>query len=253
MEKPDLGSRGPDVSILSYHGNKFVSGLFWRPLSSQRQYMKEARKLGKEEHLDIVAIRHSPTVIQAGFVSKSQGAVKGMYSLASALSGQFDGDFLACWKVDEDRYALVATLDGAIVPGQDLVTTSTRPGTGSEALYARRAAKRTGLRSRRVRFPRQGLRHRGTARAEAPAARLPPPATHLRLVRQGVDGSGPARLRGRWVANRLLPMECPPGRARQASRAPRGAEAPRRAGREERPGQAAAGPGVIAEALDAHT
>ncbi|MCT5320809.1 type 4b pilus protein PilO2, partial [Pseudomonas aeruginosa] len=123
MEKPDLGSRGPDVSILSYHGNKFVSGLFWRPLSSQRQYMKEARKLGKEEHLDIVAIRHSPTVIQAGFVSKSQGAVKGMYSLASALSGQFDGDFLACWKVDEDRYALVATLDGAIVPGQDLVTT----------------------------------------------------------------------------------------------------------------------------------
>jgi len=88
MEKPDLGSRGPDVSILSYHGNKFVSGLFWRPLSSQRQYMKEARKLGKEEHLDIVAIRHSPTVIQAGFVSKSQGAVKGMYSLASALSGQ---------------------------------------------------------------------------------------------------------------------------------------------------------------------
>ncbi|HFQ8479583.1 TPA: type 4b pilus protein PilO2, partial [Pseudomonas aeruginosa] len=123
MEKPDLGSRGPDVSILSYHGNKFVSGLFWRPLSSQRQYMKEARKLGKEEHLDIVAIRHSPTVIQAGFVSKSQGAVKGMYSLASALSGQFDGDFLACWKVEEDRYALVATLDGAIVPGQDVVTT----------------------------------------------------------------------------------------------------------------------------------
>ncbi|RTU84864.1 type 4b pilus protein PilO2, partial [Pseudomonas aeruginosa] len=122
MEKPDIGSRGPDVSILSYHGNKFVSGLFWRPLSSQRQYMKEARKLGKEEHLDIVAIRHSPTVIQAGFVSKSQGAVKGMYSLASALSGQFEGDFLACWKVDEDRYALVATLDGAIVPGQDLVT-----------------------------------------------------------------------------------------------------------------------------------
>ncbi len=62
-------------------------------------------------------------MIQAGFVSKSQGAVKGMYSLASALSGQFEGDFLACWKVDEDRYALVATLDGAIVPGQDLVTT----------------------------------------------------------------------------------------------------------------------------------
>ena len=145
MEKPDIGSRGPDVSILSYHGNKFVSGLFWRPLSSQRQYMKEARKLGKEEHLDIVAIRHSPTVIQAGFVSKSQGAVKGMYSLASALSGQFEGDFLACWKVDEDRYALVATLDGAIVPGQDLVTTFDEARDRIRKLYARRASKRAGL------------------------------------------------------------------------------------------------------------
>ena len=252
MEKPDLGSRGPDVSILSYHGNKFVSGLFWRPLSSQRQYMKEARKLGKEEHLDIVAIRHSPTVIQAGFVSKSQGAVKGMYSLASALSGQFDGDFLACWKIDEDRYALVATLDGAIVPGRMWSPPSTRPGTGSGSSLRAACCE-----THRSSFPkgsisRQGLRHRGAARAEAPAARLPPPATHLRLVRQGVDGSGPARLLGRRVANRLLPMECPPARARQTSRAPRGAEAPRRAGREERPGQAAAGPGVIAEALDAH-
>ncbi|MGA4817155.1 type 4b pilus protein PilO2 [Pseudomonas aeruginosa] len=94
---------------------------------------------------------------------RSQGYVP----LASALSGQFEGDFLACWKVDEDRYALVATLDGAIVPGQDLVTTF------DEARdRIRKPLTRGVLRNAQVfvpegsRFPRQGLRHRGTARAE---------------------------------------------------------------------------------------
>lgn len=117
MKKSDLGSRGSDVLILSYHDNKFVSGLLWWPLPNQRQHMKEVHKLGKEEHLDTVAIHHSSTVIQAGLVSRSQDAVKGIYSLAPALSGQFDSDLLACWKAEEGRYALVATSDGAIVPG----------------------------------------------------------------------------------------------------------------------------------------
>ena len=77
-----------------------------------------------------------------------------MYSLASALSGQFEGDFLACWKVDEDRYALVATLDGAIVPGQDLVTTFDEARDRIRKLSTRGVLpKRTGLRSRRIRFP----------------------------------------------------------------------------------------------------
>ena len=182
--KPDLGSRGPDVSILSYHGNKFVSGLFWRPLSSQRQYMKEARKLGKEEHLDIVAIRHSPTVIQAGFVSKSQGAVKGMYSWPRRFQASSTATSWPAGKSTRTATRWSPRSMAQLSPGRMWSPPSTRPGPGQEALYARRAAKRTGLRSRRVRFPRQGLRHRGAARAEAPAARLPPPATHLRLVRQ---------------------------------------------------------------------
>ncbi len=189
MEKPDIGSRGPDVSILSYHGNKFVSGLFWRPLSSQRQYMKEARKLGKEEHLDIVAIRHSPTVIQAGFVSKSQGAVKGMYSLASALSGQFEGDFLACWKVDEDRYALVATLDGAIVPGQDLVTTF------DEARdRIRKLSTRGVLRTHRSSFPKDSISPSRTS-------------TSRNCSRRSACGA--------TTASGNSPSACPPGSGRQ--------------------------------------
>ena len=131
MEKPDIGSRGPDVSILSYHGNKFVSGLFWRPLSSQRQYMKEARKLGKEEHLDIVAIRHSPTVIQAGFVSKSQGAVKGMYSWPRRFQASSKA---TSWPAGRSTRTATHWSPRSMVrssPARTWSLPSTKPGTGS--------------------------------------------------------------------------------------------------------------------------
>lgn len=120
LTKPDPASW---VRILNYNGRKFVTGLYWHPLSSPRQYMKEARAYGKKQRLDIVAIREAPTKIQAGFVSKKLGAVKGMYSMATALAGQFDTDFVACWKIDDDSYAIAGTSEGAIIPGGDMVTT----------------------------------------------------------------------------------------------------------------------------------
>ncbi|MDR9863440.1 type 4b pilus protein PilO2 [Pseudomonas baetica] len=116
------------VQILSYHGNSFVTGLLWHPLGSLTGYMREARQFGREEKMDIVAIRRTESIIQAGFVSRSAGAVKGMYSLASALAGQLGESWIAAWRVslDEDRYALVAVYEGAVIPGSDLV------GTGDE-------------------------------------------------------------------------------------------------------------------------
>ncbi|SDG73352.1 Pilin accessory protein (PilO) [Pseudomonas benzenivorans] len=120
ITRPDPASW---VRILTYNGRQFVTGLYWHPLSSPRQFMKEARAYGKQQALDIVAIREAPTKIQAGFVSKKLGAVKGMYSMATALAGQFDSDFVACWKIDEDCYAIAGTSEGAIIPGGDLVTT----------------------------------------------------------------------------------------------------------------------------------
>lgn len=44
-----------------------------------------------------------------------------MYFLVLVFLGQFEGDFLVCWKVDEDCYVLVVMFDGVIVFGQDLV------------------------------------------------------------------------------------------------------------------------------------
>ncbi|KTT49668.1 pilus assembly protein PilO [Pseudomonas oryzihabitans] len=119
------------VVILRYHGKSFVSGLDWHPLDSLTGYMKEAREYGRAHQMDIVAIRYAPNrqdprVIQAGFVARSAGAMKGMYSLAATLAGQLGNTWLAAWQVpgDEPRYALVAAVDGAIVAGSDLVGTA---------------------------------------------------------------------------------------------------------------------------------
>lgn len=108
------------VTIVPINGRQFVAGLFWQPLTRPRAYMKEAREIGKREGMDIVAIRHS-VIMQAGFVAKNQGVLKGMYSLAASLASQLGNSWLGVFEIDEDRFALVAVHDGAIVPGCDLI------------------------------------------------------------------------------------------------------------------------------------
>lgn len=114
---------GGETAIISINGRKFVTGLFWSPLSRARAYMAEARELGKKHDWDIVAIRRSATRIQAGFVSKNRGALKGMYSLASALAGVLGDKWIGVFEVGESRYAIVAVHDGTIVPGYDRTVT----------------------------------------------------------------------------------------------------------------------------------
>lgn len=113
-------SSGGAVRIVAVNGRKFVSGLFWQPLTSPRSYMSEARTIGKKRNWDIVAIRKAAR-IQAGFVSKNAGVMKGMYSLAAALAGQLGDSWIGAFAVGNDEYAVVAAHEGSIVPGYDVV------------------------------------------------------------------------------------------------------------------------------------
>lgn len=88
----DEVSPGSTVRIITVM-SAFVTGLFWQPLTSPRSYMSEARNIGKKRNWDIVAIRKSAR-IQAGFVSKDAGVMKGMYSLAAALAGQLGDSWI---------------------------------------------------------------------------------------------------------------------------------------------------------------
>ncbi|KAG0189381.1 hypothetical protein DFQ28_003507 [Apophysomyces sp. BC1034] len=108
------------VTITTINGKQFASGLFWQPLTRPRAYMKEAREIGKREGMDIVAIRHS-TIMQAGFVAKNQGVLKGMYSMAASLAGKLGSSWLGVFELDDGRYVFVAVNDCAIVPGCDML------------------------------------------------------------------------------------------------------------------------------------
>lgn len=76
-----------NVTIAEYNGKKFVSGLIWKTIENPRTVMKEARLYGKSNDMDIVAIRDHPEQTQAGYVKKSYGVTKDMFSLATAVTG----------------------------------------------------------------------------------------------------------------------------------------------------------------------
>ena len=107
-------------NITSVNGKQFVSGLFWQQLSSPNSFMKEARAIGAKNGWDVVAIRRGLR-IQAGFVSKKIGAIKGMYSLAAALAGQLGPFWLGAFELEDGRYAVVGVKDNSIIPGFDLI------------------------------------------------------------------------------------------------------------------------------------
>lgn len=115
-------SRSPfETTSVQIGGNVFVSGLLWKSLKKFNAYMTEAREFGKERDLDIVSIRKGQ-LFQGGFVKKSNGVVKGMYSLAAAVAGQFkEESWIAVFALPDGRYALVAGKGGMILPGCDVV------------------------------------------------------------------------------------------------------------------------------------
>lgn len=117
---PRGGEEGVTVVSILVNGRQFLSGLYWNPLSSARAYMREARAIGKRHGWDVVAIRKGER-IQAGFVARNSGVIKGMYSLAASLAGILGPAWIGAFSVGDGRYAVVAVRDGSILPGFDVI------------------------------------------------------------------------------------------------------------------------------------
>ena len=115
-----------DINIITVNGYKMVTGLLWQPLNNPRNYMAEARSLGKKHNMDIVAVR-TGRHCQAGFVSKNNGVNKSMYSMAATLSGFLGDDWIGIFPISntdetqEKKYVFIAVAEGSIVPGCDMV------------------------------------------------------------------------------------------------------------------------------------
>ncbi|MCA8270703.1 type 4b pilus protein PilO2 [Burkholderia vietnamiensis] len=107
--------------VVQINGASFVSNLYWLSLSSATNYMRDARIAGDEAGCDVVAIRRSRR-IQAGFVARKSGAVKGMYSTAASLAAILGDSWCGALKLNDGRYVVVVVHEGQIVPGYDLIT-----------------------------------------------------------------------------------------------------------------------------------
>lgn len=116
----DIPQNATSITVIGVNAKKFVSGLFWQPLTKPRAYMKEAREIGKREGMDVVTIRRRK-IMQAGFAPKGKGAIKGMYSLAAALAMKLGTNWIGVFAVGDNRYAFVAVNDDAIIPSCDMV------------------------------------------------------------------------------------------------------------------------------------
>lgn len=117
---PSIFGANPQ-QIVEINGVIFVSNLYWLLLSSSTNYMAEARKEGDRAGCDVVAIRRGRR-IQAGFVTRNTGGVKGMYSLAASLAALLGDSWCCGLKLNDGRYVVVVVHDGQIAPGFDLIT-----------------------------------------------------------------------------------------------------------------------------------
>jgi hypothetical protein len=131
-----------NITVFHVNNQTLVSGLWWDSLEDPRNYMAEARRKGKENGMDILAVRDGKdvSVIQAGFAPKNRGAYTGMYSFGRVMADLLGDNVLAAFKIDsatvvrvdnagrnvtahpsEELYALIAILDGSIVADSDMV------------------------------------------------------------------------------------------------------------------------------------
>ncbi|CAD7741210.1 hypothetical protein LMG31884_47420 (plasmid) [Xanthomonas hydrangeae] len=120
---PPLNSEQVEASLntITVHGKKLVGGLLWEPLDSPRHYMSEAKRIGKERKMEMVAIRKSDSAIQAGFAPRTKERLKGYYSLAATLAGCLGESWMGAFSVEDGRYVFVTVIDGIVLPGQDII------------------------------------------------------------------------------------------------------------------------------------
>lgn len=124
--KPGSLQNPGDIRVLTINQRRFVVGLTWQTIRAQRNPMKEIRRVGKEQGLDLVAVRRSDS-IQAGFAPKTRLRLRGTYSLTVALASLLEGCCIAVVSLGEGpegvmQYTLVGKTErGGIHPWSDKI------------------------------------------------------------------------------------------------------------------------------------
>lgn len=98
---PSKAQMTQQIDVICVNGAEFVTGLVWNTITNARGIMSEARRFGRENSMDVVAIRERLLKAQAGYVGKNKGVNKDMYSLASTLAGVLEQRHLNDIKIQQ--------------------------------------------------------------------------------------------------------------------------------------------------------
>lgn len=127
--KPTRADESANIRVLTFHQRRFVVGLTWETIKAQRNPMREIKRVGKEQGLDLVAVRHSDS-IQAGFAPKTRMRLRGTNSLTVALASLLVGCCIAVVPLGESpegvaQFTLIGKTErGGIHPWSDKVYTA---------------------------------------------------------------------------------------------------------------------------------
>jgi hypothetical protein len=111
----------PATTLIKINGKTFVAGLYWQTLHHAVSYVDEAKTLGRENGMAAFAVRKTRLMIQAGYAPAGPVPLRGARSLAAALAHTLGDNWIGVFAIGVDTYALVAVLDGGVMPGRDMV------------------------------------------------------------------------------------------------------------------------------------
>lgn len=107
------------IHILTVHGRRYASGLYWQPLTRPRTFQQEARDIGARDGFELATLRKG-RLFQAGLAKRVEVGPKATFSLAAAVAAQLGDDFVAVFEDAPEHFVLVACKGGSVIPDCDV-------------------------------------------------------------------------------------------------------------------------------------
>ena len=114
----------PVVGIITLHGWKLATGLYWQNLSNTAHIGQELIRVGRENGDDLVCVPKVKNPRQAGYITKTKlSGMTGVRSLAGGLVEAHAGSWLGMFELPDDSglYYFIAVINDHILATSDIV------------------------------------------------------------------------------------------------------------------------------------
>lgn len=110
--------------IITIHGQKLATGLYWQNLTTTIQVNKEIIRVGREAGADMKCVPSVRNPLQAGYITRAELAgMSNVRSLAGGLAEIHTGSWLGMFKMPDDsgQYYFIAIQNDHILATSDIV------------------------------------------------------------------------------------------------------------------------------------